>query len=213
MTSPIQPPADFGFRGPKPRPNYDPEDFVFWERWEDEAIPPEEFMEVQPTLVPDAESASNITDVLAPEASPFLQSSAKHWVCAGRRPILLHRYDFLGFPLLVYEGRQDVVVRVSTGRSTQEDQIEIAQQLASKLLRLKVQLRFHTPVAPDELVRFDMVGVGAGSILPGALVIVGEKADRDMMSGRIVRNPHFLDGSLRDAWDTWREAQLRSQRH
>ncbi len=203
----------FGERGPRPASQVDRGDLLFWNRWHDESISPDDFVRLTGYSVTNAMGGSNgyLDWILKPEVGIYEGAQNQHFV-HDNPECLLHRYDVFGLPLLVYENPQYITVRVAAPPLAGETREAFVSRVMGALLRSKVTWSFFPSPAPDESLRFstnssftpemrrDAIGV-SGAIVPGGLYFTTFRALMFDYSDPRPRGAHrLLDDDLRKVW-------------
>jgi len=207
-------PPNFGARGARPRPNVDPRDVLFWNRWDDESIEPRSFMRVSGFLETDALVGSNgyLDSVLRPGAELFLynQPGREHYIHV-EPDCQLHRFDFQELPLLVYENPTYITVRVATRPLAGEALEAFVRRVMGALLNYSVAWYFFPSSAPDESARFStnraytiaMAGeaIGfSGATLEGGLYFTIHRSRTESPGPQQPGTHPLLNDALREAW-------------
>lgn len=201
----------FGERGRRPEPAANPDDVVFWNRWADESIEPNAFLPlVDGSDIAEASSASRqyAYNVLKEEAELYRRPGRQHSLHVDPDR-LLHRYDFEGLPILVYENPRYVTVRVAVTPEPGEAPEAFVRRITGMLLRNEIVTWYFFPTsAPDESLRFStfedyqldksqkQIGI-AGGIVTGGLYFTFYRSDSRYQG---IFPPALLNQRLRDLW-------------
>lgn len=131
------PPPDFGLRGARAIPAVDPQDNLFWNRWGLESIEPAAFVPLEATgdLRAAATGSGRLFDAIMRPGAELYATAGRQHAFHVEPSCLLHRFDFEGIPLLVYEDDDSVMVRISATRVLGEDSHEFVRRMMGLLLR------------------------------------------------------------------------------
>jgi hypothetical protein len=193
---------------------------AYWVRTDFESLPPNDFMYLDGPLLARIKGAS--LDYFQHEftalAIPYAQSRAVHCLDARKGVgAVLHRYDFRGLPLLVYEDRFYIMVRVSVDLGPPAEEAAAAQALADDLLARPQQLYFFPPLGPDELAQFstspgqtirpiDMQRGVMGGLVTGGIYFVAAKLDDYPGAPWFGQRGFVEDDDIVAAWESWKSS-------
>lgn len=173
----------FGQRGPKMLPGDNPEDAVFWQRQGMEAVAPESFLELaDPTLLREAyfcvrgfraEEGRGVV----PDAWPFpTDRASRNWLHVDP-DLMVHRYDYAGLQLLVYESPRHNMIRVALDPGPREAWPATVDRVIYSLFERPFPVYWFPIVRSDEQARFSSnpaySEVQSGDLNPFGLGLVG----------------------------------------
>jgi hypothetical protein len=204
-----------GDRGPRPRPAVDPDDVLFWNRWQCESVDPETFLHLDTRfLAANAAAGSNgfLDSILAPSSHLYDAPDAKHYLHLDP-DMLIHTLTMAGLPAVVYENDAYITVRVAAERLPNEWDGPFITRIMGSLLSYKIEWSLFSRSVADEHTRFSTeegyqphfartsIGI-TGATVPGGLYFTKFRYRADDYSGRGPGEHPLLNDTLRAAWSS-----------